>query len=101
MRRIVWLSLAFAAIAPLGCHHEAHEAPERGKFTVTKPLRKSVELTKSYVAQIRAHQHIELRALEHGYLQEIFGDEGQKVSAGKRMFQLLPVVYQAEVLPSC
>jgi membrane fusion protein (multidrug efflux system) len=49
------------------------------------------------VAQIRAIQHIELRALEKGYLQGVFVDEGQQVAAGRRLFQIMPLIYQAEV----
>ena len=55
------------------------------------------ELTKDYVAQVRAIQHIELRALEKGYLQGIFADEGQRVAKGAKMFQIMPLIYQAEV----
>ncbi len=64
---------------------------------VTSPLRKDTELSKDYVAQIRSIQHIELRALEKGYLQGIFVDEGQRIAKGARMFQILPLLYQAEV----
>ena len=35
--------------------------------------------SKEYVSQIHAYQHIELRALEKGYLQDTFVDEGQVV----------------------
>jgi membrane fusion protein (multidrug efflux system) len=52
--------------------------------------------TREYVCQIRAIQHIELRALEKGYLQEIFVDEGKYVKQGQRMFQIMPLLYQAE-----
>lgn len=92
--------LLSTSLAVAGCHHEAHEqkeAEEKSKLLVTTPLRKSVELTREYVGQLRAHQHIEVRALEHGYLQGIFVDEGQKVTAGKQMFQLMPLIQQAEV----
>lgn len=91
--------LVAATLGAAACHdeHEAHEEEPHGRLLVTTPLRKSVELTREYVAQIVAHQHIELRALEHGYLQGTFVDEGQQVSAGQRMFQLLPIIYQAEV----
>jgi membrane fusion protein (multidrug efflux system) len=51
---------------------------------------------RDYVCQIRAIQHIELRALEKGYLQNIFVDEGQFVKQGQRMFQIMPMLYQAE-----
>jgi membrane fusion protein (multidrug efflux system) len=49
------------------------------------------------VAQIRAIQHIEVRALEKGYLQGVYADEGQRVAKGARMFQIMPMMYQAEV----
>lgn len=91
------LSLAAAATLWLGCHHEAHEGGERVRLPVTTPLRKSTELTRDYVAQVRAIQHIEVRALERGYLQGIFVDEGQLVHAGQKMFQIMPLLYQAEV----
>jgi membrane fusion protein (multidrug efflux system) len=84
-------------MATMGCHREAHEKEETGKFLVTTPLRKNADLTQEYVAQIRAIQHIEVRALEKGYLQGIFVDEGRQVPKGKVMFQILPVIYQAEV----
>jgi membrane fusion protein (multidrug efflux system) len=85
------------AVAAAGCHSESHaqEAPPR--FLVTSPVRKDTELTKEYVAQIRAIQHIELRALEKGYLQGIFVDEGQRVEKSTRMFQIMPMIYNAEV----
>jgi membrane fusion protein (multidrug efflux system) len=86
-----------AALAVAGCHHEALAHEEAARFLVTSPLRKSTELTKEYVAQVRAIQHIELRALEKGYVQQIFVDEGQQVAKGKTMFQIMPMIYQAEV----
>mgnify|MGYP000488158264 CR=1 FL=1 len=91
-------SLAVLLIVALsGCHHQHQEAQEQGKFLVTSPLRKDTELTKDFVAQIRAIQHIEVRALEKGYLQGIYVDEGQHIDKGAKMFQIMPRVYQAEV----
>jgi membrane fusion protein (multidrug efflux system) len=49
------------------------------------------------VCQIRAIQHIELRALEKGYLQKIYVDEGQTVKEGQLMFQIMPLIYNAEL----
>ncbi|RYE81437.1 MAG: efflux RND transporter periplasmic adaptor subunit [Myxococcales bacterium] len=86
-----------AALAAVGCHREHAAPPEEGKFAVTSPLRCDTELTHEYVAQVRAIQHIELRALEKGYLQGIFSDEGQRVTKGMKMFQIMPMIYQAEV----
>jgi membrane fusion protein, multidrug efflux system len=93
------LSLAVLATLSLpGCKHETHEVEEKPKFLVTSPVKKSTEITREYVAQVRAIQHIELRALERGYLQGIFVDEGQLVKKGEKMFQIMPLIYQAEVL---
>lgn len=90
---MIWL----VALATMGCHREHKVHEEKSKFLVTSPLRKPTELTREYVAQVRAIQHIELRALERGYLQGIYVDEGQKVPRGHRMFQIMPLIYQAEV----
>jgi membrane fusion protein (multidrug efflux system) len=84
------------ALGAAACHHEAH-AEATGRFLVTSPLRTDTELTREYVAQIRAIQHIELRALEKGYVQGIFVDEGKRVAKGSKMFQIMPVIYQAEM----
>lgn len=73
------------------------EKEEETKFLVTSPLRKDTTITNEYVCQIHASQHIELRALEKGYLQKIFVDEGQFVRQGQLMFQILPIQYQAEL----
>ncbi len=89
--------LLLAAASLAGCHHEHREHEEKGKFLATNPLRKNTSLTHDYVAQIRAIQHIELRALEKGYLQGIFIDEGQRVVEGVKLFQIMPRIYQAEV----
>jgi len=92
--------LVSTALSSLACHHKEHEKAEPPKYLVTTPLRQTTELTKEYVAQIRAIQHIELRALESGYLQGVFVDEGQKVEKGFKMFQIMPLIYQAEVQKS-
>ncbi|MCW3077474.1 MAG: uncharacterized protein JWO32_2083 [Bacteroidetes bacterium] len=75
-------------------HHEEKE--EETRFSVTSPLKMDTTITRDYVCQIQAIQHIELRALERGYLQEIFVDEGQQVKKGQHMFKIMPLIYQAE-----
>lgn len=90
---------ALGALATAGCHREgqaeAHE--EEHRFAVTHPVRKDTAFTKEFVAQIHAIQHIELRALEKGYVQGIYVDEGKQIAKGARMFQIMPLLYQAEV----
>lgn len=76
-------------------HKEHHES--EGTFLVTRPVRKDTLITKDYVCQIHSIQHIELRALEKGYLEKIFVDEGQFVKKGQLMFQIMPRLYEAEL----
>jgi membrane fusion protein (multidrug efflux system) len=97
MHRLAIPLVLFAALTASSCQKAHVESEPEGKFTVTTPLRSDTSLTKSYVAQIRAIQHIEIRALEHGYLQNIFVDEGQHVTKGQKLFQIRPVVYDAEL----
>ncbi|MEA5403253.1 efflux RND transporter periplasmic adaptor subunit [Arcicella sp. DC2W] len=73
------------------------EKKEESKLLVTSPILKDTTVTNDYVCQIHAIQHIELRALEKGYLKQIFVDEGKFVRKGQLLFQILPVQYQAEV----
>jgi membrane fusion protein (multidrug efflux system) len=89
-----WLAI----VATLGCRHgHKYHEEEKAKFQVTSPLRTDTEITRAYVSQIRAIQHIELRAQERGYLQGVFVDEGQFVPSGRKMFQIMPLLYQAEL----
>lgn len=102
-RGMQWMALVAtvttltAAGTLAGCHEApAHaEAPDR--FPVTSPLKQDTTLTREYVCQVHAIQHIELRALERGYLQGIHVDEGQRVHKGQHMFQVMPLLYQAEL----
>lgn len=69
-------------------------------YEVSKPLVKDMSLNDEYVCQIRAIQHIEIRSLEKGYLQNVLVDEGQTVRKGQLLFQIKPSVYQADVQKS-
>jgi membrane fusion protein (multidrug efflux system) len=78
-------------------HPAEHGGHATGELLVTSPLRTDTELTRDYVCQIRAIRHIEVRALERGYLEEVFVDEGKSLSEGQPMFQIMPTLYQAEL----
>lgn len=93
--KIVIITNFLALFLVSSCHEKSHEK-EESKFLVTHPWRESLSLSKDFVAQISAIQHIELRAFEKGYLQEIYVDEGQKVEKGDKLFQLMPQLMQAE-----
>lgn len=90
----------FALLCQTSCgsHEEEKEGPSQ--FPVTTPLTIDTFIKKDYVCQIRSIQHIELRALEKGYIDKIYVDEGQHVKAGQLLFQIRPVVYQAEARKS-
>lgn len=97
-KHILFIGLAMA-IGIAACHSEHKETHEvETKFVVTSPIRKDTILLKQYVCQIRAFQNIELRALEKGYLSNIYVDEGKFVKQGQLMFQIMPNVYEAEVM---
>lgn len=97
MKKVLIMSGLVASIFYVGCHSETEKKEEETKFLVTSPLKTDTSITKDYVCQIRSIQHIELRALEKGYLQDIFVDEGQYVKKGQPMFQIMPMMYQAEL----
>ena len=82
------------------CSEEKKEVEEKVRLVVTSPLQKDTTITREYVAQIHSIQRIELRALEKGYLEKIFVDEGQHVRQGQIMFQIKPTIYQAELKKS-
>ena len=94
-------SVVLCLIATLlsGCNQaETEKKEEMPKLEATTPLREDTSVTKEYVCQIHAIRHIEVRALERGYLQNIFVDEGQMVNKGQPMFKIMPNIYQAELL---
>ncbi|MBK9757153.1 MAG: efflux RND transporter periplasmic adaptor subunit [Nannocystis sp.] len=97
MPRIISLASGLVALFMWACQPLPEEHEEAGVFAVTTPRRQDVELTHEYVAQVQAIQHIEVRAQERGYLTEIFVDEGQLIEAGTKMFQIMPLIYRADL----
>ena len=97
--------LVLVAFSLCGCglraksDSESHSESEHHehKILVTSPVKKTVISTQKYVCQIHSCQHIEVRALEGGYLDEIGVKEGQAVKKGALMFKILPVLYQARL----
>lgn len=81
----------------LGCGEKETEKTENTQLVATTGLLKDTMITKPYVCQIKSIQHIELRALEKGYIQNIYVDEGQAVKKGQLMFKIMPVIYSAEM----
>jgi len=82
----------------LRAQEEAEESHEgHHKVVSTSPVAQDVTITEPYVCQIHSQRHIEVRALESGYLEEILVREGQPVKAGEVMFRVMPTLYQAKL----
>lgn len=74
-----------------GDHHVQH------RIVVTSPKVMDVKILQPYVCQIHSRRHIEVCALEKGYLDEILVKEGQVVKKGDLMFRIMPTLYQAKL----
>lgn len=74
-----------------GGHHVQH------RIVVTTPMVTDVKLLQPYVCQIHSRRHIDVCALEKGYLDEILVKEGQAVKKGDLMFRIMPTLYQAKL----
>ena len=66
------------------------------KIAVTSPQVKDVIASQQYVGRIHAQRHINVRALQNGYLEEILVKEGQAVKKGDVMFKIVPILYRAK-----
>jgi membrane fusion protein, multidrug efflux system len=80
------------------CNTKKEEKEEAVKYSVTNAVAIDTSFTKEYVSQIKSVRNIEIRAQEKGFLQNIYVDEGQYVSAGQVLFRIMPKIYEAELL---
>ncbi|MDP1745131.1 MAG: efflux RND transporter periplasmic adaptor subunit [Bacteroidota bacterium] len=97
MKRVLILTSMTGLLFFTNCQNEKHEKEMETKFLVTSPIQKSTLVFHEYVSQIHSINHIELRSQERGFLQNIYVDEGQFVKKGQLMFQIMPLLYQAEM----
>ncbi len=96
--KLKFIALSISALyLYASCTSKEGEKKEVTNFQVTSPLKHDTTIIREYVCQIRSISHIELRALERGYLQKIFVDEGQMVRKGQAMFEIMPLLYNAEL----
>lgn len=77
--------------------HKDHAQAEHHTIVVTNPVAKDVVITQQYVGKIHSRRHINVRAMDNGYLEEIRINEGQAVKKGDLMFRILPTIYQAKL----
>lgn len=94
--RELYILIFIVAGVTASCQHDGHAEREQSQFLATCPIRKDTIIYHEYVCQVRSIQHIELRVHEKGYLQHVYVDEGQRVKKGQLLFQILPMIYQAE-----
>lgn len=87
-----------SVLASCKSKHEEEKKEDEGKYTVTSPIVMDTTVIKDYIAQIQSIQNIEIRAQVKGYLESINVDEGKYVSAGQVLFNIMPKMYEAEVL---
>lgn len=88
---LISLSLPACNQAPPEHHHEAH------KIVATTPQSKPVTLVQQYVCQIHSQRHIQVRALEMGYLEAIQVKEGQSVKQEDLLFTVKPILYKSKL----
>lgn len=79
-------------------HGESHSGEHHtGVLEISSPIKKDTLYYDEFVCQIQAHQHIQLKTLEEGYLEKILVDEGQVVKKGQLLFEIQPTIYLAEI----
>ncbi len=100
LKTIVSLALYVIFLFIAGCensdHGEGGAHHEMLTLEISTPIRKNLFIEKEYVAQIHAIRHIEVRAMERGFIEKIFVDEGQKVHEGQLLFKLVQNHFLAE-----
>jgi membrane fusion protein (multidrug efflux system) len=94
---ILTIILALISLSLPACNlqkEESHE--EQQKIVVTSPQARYVTLTQQYVCQIHSQRHINVRALQDGYLLKIRIKEGQPVTKDEVLFEINPTLYEAK-----
>ncbi|MBL0310438.1 MAG: efflux RND transporter periplasmic adaptor subunit [Bacteroidetes bacterium] len=97
MKSVVMLLSLSTMLVFTSCNNEKHIKEAEAKFLVTSPVQMDTMIYQDYVCQIHAISHIEIRSQERGYLQNVYVDEGQNVKKGQKMFQIMPLIYEAEM----
>ncbi len=97
MKQLLLLAGLCGLLGYTACTSHKAETEAGTRFLVTSALQMDTAIVNEYVSQIRAIRHIELRAQERGYLQQILVDEGQFVKEGQLLFRIMPRLYEAEL----
>lgn len=91
------LTLVLLALPACHAHKEGEHRHEHHKIVVTSPKVTDVTVTQQYVCQIHSQRHINVRALQSGYLEPVTIREGQAVKEGEVLFRILPTLFKAKL----
>ena len=93
---ILAIILALVCLSLPACDkREGQTEGEHQTIVVTTPKSMDVVFVQPYVCQIHSRRHIQVRALEDGYLLPIQVNEGQEVKENQVLFEILPTLYEA------
>jgi membrane fusion protein (multidrug efflux system) len=93
--KVFWLINLFLGI--ISCTNKQEENTERLNLPVLKLTPQSIEIQEFYVADIQAIKNVEIRNMISGFLEQIFVDEGKRVSKGQILFKINDLQYKAEL----
>lgn len=91
------VAVLFAILSGCNNSHRDEVPHVAHKIVATMVRSAPVTISQKYVCQIHSRRHIEVRALERGYLEQIKVKEGQPVNEGDEMFKVIPRIYQAKL----
>jgi len=91
------LSLLVVACSSGEAEEGGHEEEVQHPIVLTTPRVMDVPTTQAYVCRMQSRRHIEIRALNEGYLEEIRIQEGQAVLAGDILYEVYPVLYRTRL----
>lgn len=90
-RRLLSAASIIGGVASGGCSTDAQAtpaSPAEAPFTVVSPTVADALHERSYVAEIRAKQRVEIRPRIKGFIESVVVDEGQAVEAGQLLFTI-------------
>lgn len=95
--RLVACLATLAASAGCTGTKNAYQEPPPREVTVVNPLPRTVAERVVFTGQIEAAQRVELRARVKGFLDRYDYVEGERVEAGKPLFYIDPLPFQADL----
>ena len=87
IQKVAFLSL-LAGVLPACQEAGTNQVRSDGSIPVTVLQPTTVELPRTYVADIQAIQFVEIKPKVEGYVKEVLIDEGEFVEKGQPMFRL-------------